>query len=221
MLAGLPRAGLIYESFVPDRHHGDTRSMVRTRLGRVRDAARHGNKVHAMPARYGHESPVRDISSLRGMQWLRQLDLSGADRMSLDTHPEDAVMASGDAGRIEAEMARIVSSDDRARLLMTVPGMNFVTALAIMAEVVDVGRFRTAEKFAAGGGVIPSRRNSASTYRGGGIAKGGSGWMRNAMPRPLPLRYGTTRGRGRCTPESRSGAGRAKQRSRWRAACLR
>ena len=40
---------------------------------------------------------------------------------------------------------------------------------------------RTAEKFAASGGVIPSHRNSASTYRGGGITKQGSVWMRNAI----------------------------------------
>ncbi|MCE2499066.1 MAG: hypothetical protein J4F28_08830, partial [Nitrosopumilaceae archaeon] len=39
---------------------------------------------------------------------------------------------------------------------------------------------RTAEKFAASGGVMPSHRNSASTYRGGGITKQGSVWMRNA-----------------------------------------
>ena len=60
-------------------------------------------------------------------------------------------------------MARVVYSDDRTRPPTTMPGINFVTSLTIVAGAVGINRFKTVERFAVGVGVIPSRRNSAST----------------------------------------------------------
>ena len=181
MLAGLPRASLIYESFVPDRYYRDLRSMVRTRLGCVREATRHKNKIHAILAKYDHKPPMQNMFSERGRMWLSRIDLSDTDRMSLDVHVDAIELAAGHAARIESKIASIANDDDRARLLMTIPGISYLTAVTLLSEIVDIGRFNTAEKFAAGGGVIPSHRNSASTYRGGGITKQGSVWMRNAI----------------------------------------
>ncbi|MDE0526609.1 MAG: transposase [Thaumarchaeota archaeon] len=64
---------------------------------------------------------------------------------------------------------------------MTIPGINYVTAVTILAEAVDICRYSSAEKFAAAGGIIPSHRSSASTYHGGCITKQGSTRMRNAI----------------------------------------
>ena len=181
MLADLLRAGLIYESFVPDRYYRDLRSLVRTRLGCVREATRHKNRVHAILAKYDHKPPARGLFSKLGTAWLSQIDLSETDRMSLDVHLDAVEMSAKHVTRIESRIAKIASDDKRARLLMTIPGISYVTALTLISEIVDIGRFNTAEKFAASGGVIPSHRNSASTYRGGGITKQGSVWMRNAI----------------------------------------
>ncbi len=70
-------------------------------------------------------------------------------------------------------IAQIAQGNDRVKLLMSIPGIRYITALTIISELVDITRHSTAEKFAAGGGVIPSYRNSASTYKGGGITKEG------------------------------------------------
>ena len=181
MLADLLRADLIYESFVPDRHYRDLRNMVRTRLGFVRDVTRHKNKIHAILAKYDCSLPMRGVFTKRGMSWLRAAPLSDIDRMSVDMHVEAIEMAQRQAAIIERRIAQTADEDDRARLLMTIPGISYVTAMTLISEIVDIGRFKTAEKFAAAGGVIPSHRNSASTYRGGGITKQGSVWLRNAI----------------------------------------
>ena len=181
MLADLLRSNMIYESFVPNKYYRDLRSMVRTRLGCVREATRHKNKIHAILAKYDHRPPARDVFSERGRMWLSQIEVSDTDRMSLDVHADAIELAARHAARIESKIASIANDDDRARLLMTIPGISYLTAVTLLSEIVDIGRFRTAEKFAASGGVIPSHRNSASTYRGGGITKQGSVWMRNAI----------------------------------------
>ena len=181
ILADLLRAGMVYESFVPDRHYRDLRNMARTRLGFVRGVTRHKNKIHAILAKYDCALPMRGMFTKRGMSWLRAALLSDTDRMSVDMHVEAIEMAQRQAARIERRIAQTADEDDRARLLMTIPGISYVTAMTLISEIVDIGRFKTAEKFAAAGGVIPSHRNSASTYRGGGITKQGSVWLRNAI----------------------------------------
>ena len=101
---------------------------------------------------------------------------------------------------------------DRARLLMTIPGISYVTAMTLISEIVDIGRFKTAEKFAAAGGVIPSHRNSASTYRGGGITKQGSVWLRNAIVEAsaTTIRYDKRRGEIHKRIRKRRGAMKAR-----------
>ena len=119
--------------------------------------------------------------SERGGTWLSQIEVSDTDRMSPDVHADAIGLAARHAARTGSRVASVAGGGDRAGLLMTMPGTSCLTAVTPLSELADRGRFRTAEKFAAGGGVIPSHRNSASTYRGGGIAKQGSAWMRNAI----------------------------------------
>lgn len=63
ILANLLGSDMMCESFVPDRHSMGRRNMAGTRLGCVRDTARHRDNVRAILARYDHGSLIR--TSLR------------------------------------------------------------------------------------------------------------------------------------------------------------
>ncbi len=64
---------------------------------------------------------------------------------------------------------------------MTIPGINYVTALTIISEIVDISRFASAEKLVSYAGLAPSHRDSTDVHRGDKITKRGSAWLRNAM----------------------------------------
>ena len=72
-------------------------------------------------------------------------------------------------------------------MLMTIPGISHVTALGMLPEMADIGRFPTDEKLAAYGGraVPPQQRQDGARRRHN---KAGSAWLRralvNAAPRP-------------------------------------
>ena len=57
-LADLMRADMVPESFVPNKHYRDLRSMVRTRLNRVRVVTTHKNMIHAILAKYDYQKPT-------------------------------------------------------------------------------------------------------------------------------------------------------------------
>ncbi|MBI5146096.1 MAG: IS110 family transposase [Thaumarchaeota archaeon] len=64
---------------------------------------------------------------------------------------------------------------------MTIPGINYIAALTVISEIVDIKRFATPEKLVSYAGLAPSQRNSGETNKSSGITKHGSAWLRNAM----------------------------------------
>jgi transposase len=61
-----------------------------------------------------------------------------------------------------------VSKDQRVKLLMTIPGTDYFTALTIVSEIVDIKRFSTPWKLVAYAGLAPSKRDSGDAHRNGG-----------------------------------------------------
>ena len=62
-----------------------------------------------------------------------------------------------------------------------IPGIGHITAVTILAEIVDHKRFANAEKLVSYAGLSPKHHNSGDTVRMGGITKRGSVWLRKAM----------------------------------------
>ena len=69
------------------------------------------------------------------------------DRPSGGGHPlGQAGLLAGRIARYERRIAEIARDDPRARLLMTIPGIGYITAVTILAEIVDHGRFAQRRK---------------------------------------------------------------------------
>jgi transposase len=61
---------------------------------------------------------------------------------------------------------------------MTLPRIDFYSAMLIIAEIGDVKRFPEARKLCSWAGLVPGMRHSASTIYVGKITKKGSKWLR-------------------------------------------
>jgi transposase len=64
------------------------------------------------------------------------------------------------------------------RILMTIPGIGFISAVTILAEIGDFRDFEKPEKLAAWCGLVPSVYQSADKLITGKIAKHGSRHLR-------------------------------------------
>jgi len=80
--------------------------------------------------------------------------------------------------RIEAQLEPFQS---QRRLLMQIPGVDWVTAAAIIAEIgTDMGVFATARRLAAWAGVAPGNHESAGKPKGAAMRKGNV-FLRSAL----------------------------------------
>ncbi len=84
-------------------------------------------------------------------------------------------------GAIDKEIEAGVKADDKARRLMTIPGIGPVTASAIVATVQDMSAFSSGREFAAFLGLTPRQHSSGGKERLGGITKMGDRYLRKLL----------------------------------------
>ena len=79
---------------------------------------------------------------------------------------------------LDAAVEKAAWADERARLLMTHPGVGAITALAYVLTIGDVGRFPRGKQVASYLGLIPSEHSSSDKQRLGAISKQGNSFLR-------------------------------------------
>ncbi len=123
---------------------------------------------------------------------LKELVVDGADENGEIVVPEcvcaavrplaaqiDALDAA--IGAIDDELAADVKGNERARRLMTIPGIGPVTASAIVASIQDPGAFASGREFAAFLGLTPRQNSSGGKERLGRITKMGDRYLRKLL----------------------------------------
>jgi transposase len=179
VLAQLLRCDFLPEVWQPDEATRRLRELTgrRSSLVGMRTAMR--NRIHAVLAVRLIETP-KELFAPTGLQWLAgvELDEQGRLLVDLDLRQMDRVQKEIDA--VDEELARRAYASDAVKLLMTLPGVDVATALAILAAWGDPARFPDADHAAAYLGLVPSTKQSADRCYHGPITKRGNSqarWM--------------------------------------------
>ena len=181
-LTELSRSNLTLPTcYMPDDDEFALREHLRARSDLVRMRTMLKNRVHAVLHRRGIMTPKGDLFAKSGRVFLDQLTLDDAGRtilqrfLSVMDHIDGAVAAS--AASLKALM-RQPRWAKPAALLQTMPGVGLITSLTILAELGDLGRFRSRAAVANYAGLVPMSRRSNETHWSGGISRRGSNHLR-------------------------------------------
>ena len=206
-LARLLAAGSLDGLWLPDERTSAMRRRLARRAQLVRARTRAKNEVHAALIRRLIAKPkVADLFGQGGRRWLAELELPEEERETLDSALRQVDFLEREIAAVEALIARQALDWPEALRLMTVPGVNVITAATFLAAIGDIRRFRARASWSATWGSTP---RSASRARG---PRATAGSRSRARPRPAtrssrpPGRSSASR--GRCTP-STSGSARA------------
>lgn len=180
-LSELLRIDAIPKCTVPTKSERDLRELVRTRLGLVGNISKHRNRIEAILAKYPFTRPKGGRYTCTGLEWLRTISVREVDRMALDMHLDSIEFLSGQKAKFNKKIAKVAMDKEETRLIMTIPGIGHILAVTIMAEIINIKRFSSAEKLVSYAGLAPGRHNSAGIERSGNITKRGSSWLRTAM----------------------------------------
>jgi transposase len=208
-LAKLLASGSLDGLWLPDEA---TRAL-RRRLGRraqlVRARTRAKNEVHATLVRRLIAKPkVAELFGREGRRWLEALELPDEERETVDSALRQVDFLEAEIADVERVIASQALDSAEARRLMTVPGVNVITAATFLAAIGDIRRFRSPRKLVGYLGLDPKVRQSGpgpATH--GRISKQGSAPARYALveaawsvvrqPGPLHAFYERIRSRRR------------------------
>src|SRR5262245_291972 len=213
-LARLLAAGFLPEVWTPDEQTRVLRRRVSRRAQLVRQRTREKNRVHAILIRkLKGRSPATDLFGTAGRRWLAARELPADERALVEACLRGIDFLDREVAAIDRALAELVLASLELRRLLTLPGVNFVTACALLAAIGDLRRFPTARHRVRSLGLDPRVRPSGSEpARHGPISKQGPGetrhllveaaWQAARTPGPLrafPERVSARRGRNIAT----------------------
>jgi transposase len=181
VLAELARRDLVPAIWLPDPLVRAERERARWRLHLVRHRSSLKQRVHAVLLTHGKPCPVSDLFGLRGRQLLARLGLPEPWQGTIEASLRLIDELDREIGECERELRRLGAAHHYVPLLRTVPGISWVLAYTIAAELGDIGRFPTPRKLVGYSGLCPRVYQSGERDLRGPLAKQGPRYLRWAL----------------------------------------
>ena len=171
-LARLSMMGWLPMSYVPPEEIRRLRELVRLREYLVYERTKFKNKTHAALTRKGIFGQ-KGIFAKKRREVLQALEIHEVNRClsvidTLDKH----------IGDLSAMIRGIAGESQEAKWLMSIQGVGYYSAVAVLAEIGDVSRFSDADKVCAYAGLVPSTHESGGMSVRGRITHQGSPILR-------------------------------------------
>ncbi len=180
-LAHLLRADLLPEAYVAPRDLRDVRELLRHRIALTRMGSALKNRVHAILAKHGITRQHSDLFGKGGREFLAELQLRDAPRRRLDSLMSLVEDFDREITETTKEIDQRAKADDRVDVLTQIRGVGRYTAMLIIAEVGEIGRFPDARRLCAWAGLTPTVRSSDGKAPLGHISHQGSPALRWAL----------------------------------------
>ena len=164
-LAHLYQSGFLPECYVPSPEIDRLRTLVRIRADLGFKMTRIKNQVHALVTRNLLDEETAGISDWFGIGGIRKLvglPLPDEEKGHLALYLEQLTTLADQEETLHTELARAAEERPDVRLLMSIPGVDYYSALAIVAEIGDIRRFPTKAQLCSLAGVVPRADNSGA-----------------------------------------------------------
>jgi transposase len=183
VLADLLAADLIPAVWIGDDRVRMLRRLVSRRRGLVKRRTQIKNEISAALHRnLKGRNPATDPFGKKGRQWIAAQQLPIDERLTVDGGLRQLDFFGDELAEIDRLIAQQVLDDADVRRLMTIPGIDVVTAATLVAAIGDVRRFPTSRHLVGYLGLHPTIRQSGNgPARHGRLSKEGSAAARHVL----------------------------------------
>jgi len=176
-IAELVRLDALPLAYFPDGETATLREKVRRRAFLVRSRVKLRVKIKSVLTYEGLKWPSEyGLFTGKGVEWLHSLNVE-----PVESYLRIMRIFDDEIRLLNRQLRGLAENDEDVRLLMTVPGIGYYSALLVKSEIGDVNRFPFGERLCSYAGLVPSTHASGNTVRHGGITKEGSRWLRWVM----------------------------------------
>ena len=181
MLAVLSHRDLVPAIWLPDPRVRRERELARFRLHLIKHRSQLKNRIHSALISFGRPCPVTDLFGIAGRQLLASLELPEPWRGNIEASLELIDSLEAQVEEINAKLRASGADHPYVPKLLTVPGIGWVLAFTIAAEIGDISRFPTPTKLTGYTGLCPKVVQSGDSDRRGPLTKHGPRYLRWAL----------------------------------------
>jgi transposase len=178
VLSDLVRRDLVPALWVPSVEERELRERLRRRAHLVRLRTSAMNRIFGLLTEWGVRASLTTLRQSDALERLAARGVPDVWRHSIAhllgvIDDLDARLAP-----LERELRPRALADERARLLMTIPGVAELLGLTLATEIGDVSRFSSARKLVGYSGLSPRIKQSGQSSRTGRLSKAGPRTLR-------------------------------------------
>jgi transposase len=181
VLATLSHRDLVPAIWLPDPRVREERELARFRLHLVKHKSALKCRIHSTLVNFGKPCPVTDLFGVEGRELLARLEVPEPWRGNVTA---SLALIDDLERQIEAVNRKLReghADHPYIPLLMSVPGIRWVLAFTIAAEIGEIERFSSPEKLAGYTGLCPRVDQSGDKDRRGPLTKHGPTYLRWAL----------------------------------------
>jgi transposase len=186
-LAQTLRARQLHGVWVPTPVQQQKRSLSRYRHVLMRDLRRYKNRIKSFLMYYGIEIPAKYDNGFwtwKYIEWLESLEFDHtAGKLSLQALIKGYRFHYEQILTMARQMRALFRKEEKQMyyLLRTIPGVGPLTAIALIAEIADIGRFSNGRKLASLVGLMPHKEGSGDRVRVRGITQRHNEYLRTML----------------------------------------
>jgi len=181
VLAVLSHRDLVPAIWLPDPRVRAEREQARFRLHLVKHRSMLKHRIHATLITFGHPCPVSDLFGVAGRELLECLAIPEPWRGTVEASLSLIDDLDAEIDLVNRQLRLSHADHPYIPLLLTVPGIGWVLAFTIAAEIGDVQRFASPRKLCGYTGLCPRVNQSGEKDRRGPLTKQGPRYLRWAM----------------------------------------
>lgn len=181
VLATLSQRDLVPAIWLPDPRVREERELARFRLHLVKHKSALKNRVHSTLINFGKPCPVTDLFGVEGRRLLARLRVPEPWRGNITASVELIDDLEAQIAEINRRLKQGHADHRYIPLLLSAPGVGWVLAFTIAAEIGQIERFPSPEKLAGYTGLCPRVNQSGDKDRRGPLTKHGPTYLRWAL----------------------------------------
>jgi transposase len=181
VLAVLSQRELVPAIWLPDPRVREERELARFRLHLVKHRSALKNRIHSTLINFGRPCPVTDLFGVEGRGLLERLDVPEPWRGNVAASVELIDDLERQIAEINRRLREGHADHPYIPLLMSAPGIGWVLAFTIGAEIGAIERFESPQRLTGYTGLCPRVVQSGEKDRRGPLSKHGPRYLRWAL----------------------------------------
>jgi len=173
-------------AYIPPREVRDLLEILRHPARLVKTQTMAKSRIHALLAKNGIRHQFNDLFGKAGRRFVKGLHLRPWYQLAL----QQLLALLDTLQMLIQEVTEVIEKEAKAtpeaRLVATIPGVGYYSALLILAEIGDINRFPNGKKLCSWAGLVPSTYSSGGRTYHGHLTKQGSGWLRWILTQAVP-----------------------------------